>query len=135
MKKTIFLLLAATVGFSACKKADADTTASPTPTTFSEIKASSGFDWSSEKKITVSIKGMPTIEPVTDKLVISSGSGAELLSQSYTMSDNQDIVVTLPASETTVTMQFGSIKKSVAVASAVSFDFLPEVTNDYNPNN
>lgn len=130
MKKSAILLLGLLAAFSSCKKAEHDSAPAPRPSTFADIKASSSFNWSSERTVTVSIKGNATQEPVTDKLTIFSGSGAELVSMNYNMNDSKDIEVSLPASETQIKMQFGQINKTTDAASAVSFDFLPVVDVD-----
>jgi len=65
--------------------------------------------------VTVTVLGFETINQVSRALIISDDGGNVLFKQAMTLSDTQDIVLTVPAVTTSLSVKYGSILRSSSI--------------------
>jgi hypothetical protein len=125
--RNYLLVLALPVLLASCTQNTNDDPkpAAERPDKFANIKASSSFNWSSERQMTLNINGTPTVVKVDAPLSVYTASGKLLLTVNHTMDVAQALYLTVPSNETKLTLKFGSITKEVNVSSFATVDFLP----------
>ena len=102
-------------------------------TSLNELKVSSDFNWSTSKTVQISIAGLPTlanVEAVKSTLVLQ-GENQVFYTANHAMNENLTIIVTVPASEKSIRLKFGSIEQTVTIENyKVAFSFIPKLTDE-----
>ena len=105
---TMFLFI------TACKK-DSTVVTNPTinttSTAFSSIKASSNFEWNNSNKITFNFKGQPE-KNYNSILKVLGSENSVLLQKLQNGSNNFSTIITLPSTNSRITVIFGDIQKT-----------------------
>jgi hypothetical protein len=130
-KNTIAMLaLGCIIIASSCKK-----TAQPAPATtvnkFTDIKASSSFDWSTTQKISFQINGISIAASETNLMKVMSTDGKNIYYKQFlAMSTNLTTTIDVPRGTTSVLVTYGSIQKTVAISgNSASFNYGPDINN------
>lgn len=128
-KKLILLLIISSLAFLSCTndivfKEDISSGA----VDMSELKVSKDFNWSTARVVEVSITGLPIPSYVTpSKATLELESENQVYySGFHAINENQKIVITLPASNNTVNLKFGSINQTLNIVDdKVNFSMIP----------
>lgn len=128
MKKLVrFVLPGLLIFLFSCRKEDNFT---PTYKNIKEIQVSSEFNWSTGKKVDITITGLPTEIPVNSTLTISLSDGSSVYQGTYDMNLSSVIRINIPDSETEIRLKYGSVEHILpVVGDKVDFSFIPLVAD------
>ncbi len=80
-----------------------------------DVKVSSDFNWATTKTVVVKVVGLPTVEPVKSTLSIGAKSNVYYTGY-HAMSDTLNLKVVVPVAVNELTLKFGSIERTSAIA-------------------
>lgn len=122
------------IGFflGGCSKDDNNPTNPTTPNSFQERNVAPTFDWSTSRDLTLSIQGLPTVNPINRTLVVVDQEGRVVYKETWQMSASGTVNLNLPSYMSEITVRYGAIEKVVAIESngTASFSFIPTVEDD-----
>jgi hypothetical protein len=127
IKYSLLILSIILISFASCKKNVENTVEVPKiPSKFSEIKTSSNFNWNTTREVEIKVSGLKTETPISNTMVLSN---KEKLANYYTgkheMSESLTIKITVPASQDSILLSFGSIQKTYSIKqSSVDVDYV-----------
>jgi hypothetical protein len=93
-----------------------------------DLIAPSDFNWKTSKEVSVKIVGMREVNPlITNTLYVNSVSGSTIYKSLLAMSLDYTFRVTVPATEATLVLVYGSKTKTFDIASGeITFDYFVE---------
>lgn len=125
MKKTfLFIIIGLVIIFTGCQKDETDPV-NPSKS-IEELTISKDFKWNTAHSVSVSIKGLPTLIPVHNVLIISTPDGTELYKAYHVMSEDASIVVNLRSTYKELLLKYGSLLLTSPIKDGnVEFSFIP----------
>jgi len=127
MKKQLYILtfLSPIFIFSSCMKEHDVLPATPDS---QKINVSSDFNWSTEKVVELSIKGLPTVVPVFSTLIVKMENGGVLYQWRHEMSKNIAIKVVVPCQMQNLSIRYGNVDYYLPILDdKVLLSFIPEI--------
>jgi hypothetical protein len=128
MKNVNLLFLLVIFLVISCQKTDH--TEPPLPDNLNDLKVSNGFSWSTDKPVSLTITGLPTVIPYVSKLTVSLEDGSELISMSHAMDQNLTLDLKVPSTEKTLRVKFSSTEYLIPINGTIAeFSFIPVLTD------
>lgn len=103
------------------------------PQNFKSIITSSNFDWSTSKKVSLTVQGLAVDQNDLNTLIIKLSDGSIVFQ--YAMSVNESFIsdFIVPTSVNNVVITYGAISKTVTIIdNKVNFDFVTPTPQEYN---
>jgi hypothetical protein len=127
LRITLLAFAFITLLFTGCKKDPVVDPVNP-PSTVDELKVDPNFDWKTTKEITLSVIGLKEVNPaISNTLYVKSSKGDVYYKDLLKMNSDYTIKFTVPSTETSVTIVYGSIFKPIALASGtIMFNYITE---------
>jgi LruC domain-containing protein len=128
MKKLSFIFLALTFSlafFAGCKKTDNSST-TVSPTTLSNLKVASDFNWTTGNTVEVKITGAAITSPVRSKLSICLANGDKVFNRFQRLDESATLKLVVPKKETQLIFKLGSASFNVPIFNGVASFFIPQ---------
>lgn len=130
IKQFFTLILASTLVLSCVKLDPTDRSIKPNEK-LNEISVPGDFNWSTSKKVEVSITGLPTVIEIKNTLKVTLADGTTLYSALHKMSDNIKINLTVPNETNTIVIIYGATQQSIPIVdNKAEFSFIPVVQDE-----
>ena len=124
------LLILLIIAIPSCKKepTKAEQPAS-TPGKFNEIKTDPSFNWSTEKEITASIKGLKTLSKISGSLQLTSTDNKSLFYiGNHLMEEDLSLKIRIPVNVNKIKLSFGSVNKTYTITgNKIEMDYIIDV--------
>jgi hypothetical protein len=134
MKNKILMIYAAlALSFAACKK---DNLESDIPKEevkeLNDIKASSSFNWSTQKSVEFKVEGIKPLAAEHNVLQVSSVDGKDIFfAGNYSMADNVTEKINIPRINTQVRVSFGSFNKIITINNnKIDFSYISDAPQE-----
>ncbi|MDK2908762.1 MAG: hypothetical protein PWR20_329 [Bacteroidales bacterium] len=109
MKNISFLFaLAFTLFMASCQKEEVNPVDPSKP--IEELTVSNDFKWSTSQSVIIHVKGLPTLVPVRNVLVIRTPDGSEILKIFHEMSKDVTLDVTLHTVYSELNLKYGALQ-------------------------
>lgn len=96
-----------------------------------EITVPNDFNWSTSKKVELTITGLPTVVEIKSTLKITLTDGTTLYSALHNMSDNLKINLTVPSEAAAIVLNYGDTKQNLPIVNnKAEFSFIPVVQDE-----
>tara|TARA_Y100000782_G_scaffold115634_1_gene163547 strand:- start:7528 stop:7989 length:462 start_codon:yes stop_codon:yes gene_type:complete len=116
---------------TSCKKEEDDNSSTATVESFTDLKVTSTFDWSSARTIQLNVSGVEGVS-AKDMLVITTADGTIVKKAYVALADNAFLDFKVPGYEEELTISWGTLEKTIVLGTSniVEFTFLEPDTNE-----
>ncbi|MDD2962373.1 MAG: hypothetical protein PHQ65_01160 [Bacteroidales bacterium] len=128
MKRHVTILsLILIVLFTSCRKDETATPDQPaTPTNISDLKAPSGFSWSTSQSVTIEVTGLKSNIPFVRTLSFIAADGTIVFQQTHNINDDLTAVISIPSEVSQLRMKFGQLSTDLPVVNGkLTYSFIP----------